>query len=113
MAVEPTGNTTVNLDQILSDPAIRQAFADAIKNLSELPGRKNDASVQEAERRATAAARETRYATGTILGLAIIILLPVAVLAWHGIISSEAVAFILGGVMGAAFTFVSKYFVAD
>ena len=91
-----------DLAAFLADPKIRDAAAYALKKMADVQ-----------ERRLDLERFDSRKAFWLTIAIMVLILGSTSALAVLGHLSSEAVAFIIGGVMGSAFTFLSKYFTSD
>lgn len=105
----PGGPGNADLSAFLADPQIREASAYALKKMADVLERRSALE----ERRIEVERFDSRKAFWLTIAIMVLILGTTGILAVLGHLSSEAVAFIIGGVMGSAFTFLGKYFTSD
>lgn len=105
---EPTEPTAI--DKLLLSPDVQKAISQVPDLIKANIESKNALLKAQLEAQTSTARGATKWILLWTGFLALIIIVPVSFLAWHGKLSSDAVTFLLGTIVGAAFTFLRGFF---
>ena len=98
------------LDKLLASPDVQKA----ISRIPDIIEKNIDSNIElkktQLEIQTTAARGATKWILIWTVILALAVVTAVSILAWHRILSSDAVTFLLGTIVGAAFTFLRNFF---
>lgn len=102
------------LDKLFESPEVQQGIAEFIKQLPSVLQswiKSNvDKETVRSEHQVSSVKWASQYTTGAMLLLTVIIVAAVSFLGWNGRMSSEAVAFLFGTIIGTAYGFLGRFF---